>query len=112
MYTLPDGHTVTISHERYKCPEALFKPSLIGHASPGMHQIIFKSIMKCDLDVRSDMYKNIVLSGGSTMFPGKSQIRLILLITVHFSLGPSIFTFVHIHSPGPSNFDVTPSGTD
>lgn len=45
--------------------------SLIGHASPGMHQIIFKSIMKCDLDVRSDMYKNIVLSGGSTMFPGK-----------------------------------------
>ena len=71
MYTLPDGHTVTISHERYKCPEALFKPSLIGHASPGMHQIIFKSIMKCDLDVRSDMYKNIVLSGGSTMFPGK-----------------------------------------
>ena len=72
MYTLPDGHTVTISHERYKCPEALFKPSLIGHASPGMHQIIFKSIMKCDLDVRSDMYKNIVLSGGSTMFPGKN----------------------------------------
>ena len=75
MYTLPDGHTVTISHERYKCPEALFKPSLIGHASPGMHQIIFKSIMKCDLDVRSDMYKNIVLSGGSTMFPGKITLQ-------------------------------------
>ena len=84
MYTLPDGHTVTISHERYKCPEALFKPSLIGHASPGMHQIIFKSIMKCDLDVRSDMYKNIVLSGGSTMFPGKyvgrSLVREFLMI--------------------------------
>jgi actin len=26
--------------------------------------------MKCDIDVRKDLYANIVLSGGSTMFPG------------------------------------------
>ena len=71
IYTLPDGHTVKIAHERYKCPEALFQPSLLGHSSPGIHQSVFKSIMKCDLDIRTDMYKNIVLSGGSTMFPGE-----------------------------------------
>ena len=74
-YTLPDGHTLTISHERYECPEALFKPSLLGHTSPGMHQTLFKSIMKCDMDVRTDMYRNIVLSGGSTMFPGNDNLQ-------------------------------------
>jgi len=26
--------------------------------------------MKCDIDIRKDLYGNIVLSGGSTMFPG------------------------------------------
>src|SRR5690348_15259724 len=30
----------------------------------------FNSIMKCDLDIRKDLYGNVVLSGGSTMFPG------------------------------------------
>ncbi|MBA0572201.1 hypothetical protein Golob_002559, partial [Gossypium lobatum] len=28
------------------------------------------SIMKCDVDIRKDLYGNIVLSGGTTMFPG------------------------------------------
>ena len=31
---------------------------------------IYNSIMKCDIDIRKDLYANIVLSGGSTMFPG------------------------------------------
>jgi actin len=26
--------------------------------------------MKCDVDIRKDLYGNVVLSGGSTMFPG------------------------------------------
>lgn len=26
--------------------------------------------MKCDIDIRKDLYANIVLSGGNTMFPG------------------------------------------
>lgn len=29
--------------------------------------------MKCDVDVRKDLYGNIVLSGGSTMFPGIAE---------------------------------------
>eukprot|EP00295_Goniomonas_pacifica_P013538 CAMPEP_0175886610 /NCGR_PEP_ID=MMETSP0107_2-20121207/45723_1 /TAXON_ID=195067 ORGANISM="Goniomonas pacifica, Strain CCMP1869" /NCGR_SAMPLE_ID=MMETSP0107_2 /ASSEMBLY_ACC=CAM_ASM_000203 /LENGTH=78 /DNA_ID=CAMNT_0017206993 /DNA_START=14 /DNA_END=247 /DNA_ORIENTATION=+ len=29
--------------------------------------------MKCDVDIRRDMFANIVLSGGSTMFPGISD---------------------------------------
>ncbi|KAG7959139.1 hypothetical protein I3843_10G057400 [Carya illinoinensis] len=56
--------------ERFHCPEILFQPSLTGMEAPGIHETTFNSIMKCDLDIKDDLYGNIVLSGGSTMFPG------------------------------------------
>ncbi|KAJ7222949.1 actin 2 [Mycena rebaudengoi] len=69
-YELPDGNVITIGNERFRAPEALFRPSLIGSESAGIHDTTYASIRKCDLDVRRDLYGNIVLSGGSTMFPG------------------------------------------
>jgi len=67
-YELPDGNVVTIGNERFRCPEVLFKPSFIGLEQEGIHVLTFNSIMKCDVDIRKDLYNNIVLSGGSTMF--------------------------------------------
>ena len=29
--------------------------------------------MKCDVDIRKDLYSNIVLSGGTTMYPGVGE---------------------------------------
>jgi len=69
-YELPDGQVVTIGNERFRCPEVLFQPSFIGREAAGIHQCTFNSIMKCDVDVRKDLYANIVMSGGTTMFPG------------------------------------------
>lgn len=69
-YELPDGQIVTIGAERFRCPEVLFQPSLIGMEAPGIHETTYNSIMKCDVDIRKDLYGNIVMSGGSTMFPG------------------------------------------
>ncbi|XP_047337774.1 actin-7-like isoform X1 [Impatiens glandulifera] len=69
-YELPDGQVIKIGTERFECPEILFRPSLIGIESPGIHEAIYNSIMKCDSDIRKDLYENIVLCGGSTMFPG------------------------------------------
>merc|ERR1712087_660630 len=46
------------------------KPSLIGKESDGIHTTTYDSIMKCDVDIRKDLYGNIVLSGGTTMFDG------------------------------------------
>ena len=43
---------------------------MIGLEQEGIHKLTFKSIMKCDVDIRKDLYNNIVLSGGSTMFKG------------------------------------------
>jgi actin-related protein len=37
---------------------------------PGFHEITYQSILKCDVDIRKDLYANIVMSGGTTMFPG------------------------------------------
>jgi len=68
-YELPDGQVITIGDERFRCAEVLFKPNLIGRESAGIHRLTYDSIMKCDVDIRRDLYQNTVLSGGSTMFP-------------------------------------------
>jgi actin beta/gamma 1 len=69
-YELPDGQVITIGNERFRCPEALFQPSFLGMEAAGIHETTYNSIMKCDVDIRKDLYGNVVLSGGSTMFPG------------------------------------------
>lgn len=35
-----------------------------------MHELTYNSIMKCDVDVRRDLYGNVVMSGGTTMYTG------------------------------------------
>jgi len=67
-YTLPDGQVITIGNQTFRCPEALFQPMKIGKEYPGIHELTFQSIMKCDVDVRKELYGNIVMSGGTTMF--------------------------------------------
>ncbi|XP_069343412.1 actin, gamma-enteric smooth muscle-like isoform X5 [Eulemur rufifrons] len=69
-YELPDGQVITIGNERFRCPETLFQLSFIGMESAGIHETTYNSIMKCDIDIRKDLYANNVLSGGTTMYPG------------------------------------------
>ena len=72
-YELPDGNVITIGNERFRCPEVLFQPSFIGKEASGIHDTMFQTIMKCDVDIRKDLYANIVMSGGTTMFQGVSE---------------------------------------
>lgn len=69
-YKLPDGQTITIGNERFRAPEALFQPAFIGMESAGIHETVYNSIMKCDVDIRKDLYANIILAGNGTMIPG------------------------------------------
>jgi len=69
-YELPDGQVITVGNERFRCPESLFQPSFLGREAAGIHECTYNSIMKCDVDIRKDLYGNIVLSGGTTMFAG------------------------------------------
>merc|ERR1711973_375268 len=68
QYELPDGQTITVGAERFRAPEVLFQPSFIGKEQEGIHKLTHKSINKCDIDIRKDLFKNTVLSGGTTMF--------------------------------------------
>ena len=72
-YELPDGRKILIGNERFRCPEILFTPSLAGHDLEGVHKYCFDSVMKCDNDVRKDLFANIILSGGSTLFEAMGE---------------------------------------
>ncbi|KAL0476556.1 actin-related protein [Acrasis kona] len=69
-YTLPDGREIRIGAERFEAPEALFQPQLADKEGGGIHEITFDTINGADLDIRSSLYQHIVLSGGTTMYPG------------------------------------------
>lgn len=69
-YELPDGTAVKIGKERFRCAEPLFQPSLIDADQQGIAEGIHTSILKSDAGIRKDLYSNIVLSGGSTLFSG------------------------------------------
>ncbi|KAL8604948.1 Beta-centractin [Nucella lapillus] len=70
QYTLPDGTSVEIGPARFRAPELLFRPDLIGEECEGIHEVLSHSIQKSDVDLRKTLYSNIVLSGGSTLFKG------------------------------------------
>jgi actin beta/gamma 1 len=94
-YELPDGNVITVGNERFRCPETLFQPSFIGKEASGIHDTMFQTIMKCDVDIRKDLYANIVMSGGSTMFAGIAE-RLTKEVT---ALAPSTMKIKVIAPP-------------
>ncbi|XP_005103138.1 actin-5 [Aplysia californica] len=69
-YELPDGTVVTIGNERFRCPEVLFQPSYTGRESAGVHELLYNSVMSCDIDIRRELLHSTILSGGTTMYPG------------------------------------------
>ena len=72
-FELPDGNVLVLGNERFRCPEIMFQPSWAGLDMDGIAESTFQTIMGCDVDIRKDLYANIVLSGGNTMFPGITE---------------------------------------
>lgn len=105
-YELPDGQIITIGNEQFRCPEALFQPSFLGMESVGIHEATYNSIMKCDVDIRKNLYSNVVLSGGNTMFPGIAD-RMQRELT---SLAPSTMK-IKIIAPPERRFSVWIGGS-
>ena len=73
-YKLPDENIISVGDCRLKAPQILFWPHLIGESGDGVHKMVFDSIKKCDKDIQGDLFENVVLCGGSTLFPGISDI--------------------------------------
>ena len=76
-YQLHDGKIISLNKELFRCPEALFRPSLLCDTSqlttPGVHESLHQSIDKCDIDMRKHLYSNVVLSGGNSLFLGMRE---------------------------------------
>merc|ERR1712207_65910 len=105
-YELPDGQVITVGAERFRCSEVLFKPNLIGRESEGIDKLAYESIMKCDVDIRRELYANTVLSGGTTMFPN-INVRLTKEMT---SLAPASIK-VKIVAPPERKYSVWIGGS-
>jgi len=76
-YKLPDNNNIyigDIGNADFKCPELLFKPSLNNSVEQvGIHIGIINSIMRCPKNIHEDLFKNIILSGENTVFPGFAE---------------------------------------
>jgi len=72
-FEMPDGEIVTIHNQMIRCPELMFKPALGGKEMMGLHELTNKTVKDCDLDVRKDLLSNVVMSGGTTMFPNMPE---------------------------------------
>ncbi|XP_067428064.1 uncharacterized protein [Thunnus thynnus] len=106
-YTMPDGQIVTLSTERFRAPEILFKPELIGRDHYGIHESVFKSILSSDIDLRRCFLGNIVLSGGNTLLAGlperlQAEIRGMVQADMRES--------VRVNSPKDRDFSVWSGG--
>ena len=64
---------VTQNNERCRVPECLFQPAFLGREDAGIHELCYSAMMKCDVDIRKDLFGNIVLAGGSSMFAGLAE---------------------------------------
>jgi len=80
IYTLPDGTKIVIKQQRYICPEAYFRPSIIGKEDTlGIHQHIVnlldtkKRMIENIVMLRQEFAQNILLTGGGSMIPGLAK---------------------------------------
>jgi len=73
MYELPDGQVITCGNERFRVPEALFAPEMAGSEEPGIQDMAYHTIMACDVDIRKELFGNVLVAGGSSCFPGIAE---------------------------------------
>eukprot|EP01084_Bolivina_argentea_P047436 87411_1 len=66
-YKLPDGNIIEMKKEKFQCTECLFDPwnnRLAVEDSLGKK--VVQVVQMCDVNMRGDLYTNIVLCGGNT----------------------------------------------
>lgn len=107
-YKLPDGQLLSLGVEKFRAPEILFNPQIIGEESPGIHELTALAIAKTDLDLRPSLYQNVVLSGGSTLMKNfgdrmlselKSQQRVQNGLSWLVSQSKDLSTKIKIYAP-------------
>ena len=70
VYDLPDKTTVNLLQDRNLILERIFNPIKEYPGFGGYHQMVNDAISKPDIEIRKDLYSNIFLCGGNTLFNG------------------------------------------
>ena len=52
---------ISVGSALFRAPEALFQPMLLGSETAGLSELVYQAIMKCDVDIRKDLWANIIL---------------------------------------------------
>ncbi|KAK2488580.1 hypothetical protein MC885_015932 [Smutsia gigantea] len=68
-----DRCSACLSSERFRCPEPIFQPGLIGRAGPGLSTLAFRALQRVPATLRTRLADTMVLAGGSTLFPGFTE---------------------------------------
>jgi actin-related protein 3 len=93
-------YTCDVGYERFLGPEVFFNPEIFSSdfITP-LPDVVDDCIIRCPIDVRRNLYKNIVLSGGTTMFKdfGRRLQRDIKKKVYACFLYICIYIFVCIH---------------
>lgn len=69
-YALEKGRKIKVSHQRCEAPEIMFTKQFDIERNSGIHKCIFDTIMKTDESLHDTFFKNIIISGNNTKFPG------------------------------------------
>jgi actin len=69
----PDGNKIIIATERFTATESIFTPSIMGKELPPLHEALYEAIIQSDIDYHKELFNNIILSGGNTLFPGLKE---------------------------------------
>ncbi|CAK55886.1 unnamed protein product (macronuclear) [Paramecium tetraurelia] len=73
-YDLPDGSHLKLDIQIFLAPEIMFNPKLYDNSSIfGFHQLALNSIGQCDSDLRIQLLKHTMISGGNSLIRGFSE---------------------------------------
>lgn len=59
---------VDVAYERFLAPEVFFQPEIAGLRLQGLPELVDDAVQSCSIDSRRQLYNNVFLSGGSTLF--------------------------------------------
>ena len=82
VYELPDGQFVHVdATSRFRAAEILFAPAVYDDAlSKGVHELAYDAIAKCDNFLQRDLFRNVVVAGGTSMLEGASSRRWLVVV--------------------------------
>jgi centractin len=72
-FILPDGNKIQLHDEKILAPEILFNNKLNFSEYPSFHEMVFSSVKNADINIKSELCENVILSGGNTLFRGMKE---------------------------------------